>query len=107
MHQERFCTRSQKQSFAWPMKSRKLYYRGAWLVHQALEAFYATRQVPYDQQLYLHSDSFGYSRLQSHGIDYQAQRTMAQVAEKLEIYQQEMQDFTTFLKYTYLPIDAR
>lgn len=79
------------------------YYKGAWLVHQALEAFYEQHQSPYDLQLYLHSDSFGYSRLQSHGIDYQPQRPHDLQADKLTQYQQEIQAFTHFLKTTYLP----
>ncbi|GCE28601.1 hypothetical protein KDA_40850 [Dictyobacter alpinus] len=78
------------------------YYKGAWLVHQALEAFYDQHPSPYDQQLYLHSDSFGHSRLQPHGIDYQPQHTREVQATKLAQYQQEVQDFTQFLKNDYL-----
>lgn len=78
------------------------YYRGAWRVYQALEAFYLKHHVPYDQQLYLHNDSFGNSRLQPNGIDYQPQRSSAMQAEKLVLYQQEMRAFAAFLKSDYL-----
>lgn len=78
------------------------YYRGSWKVHQALEAFYQQRHVAYDQQLYLHNDSFGNSRLQPNGIDYQPQRSAEDQAEKLVVYQQEMQAFAHFLKCDYL-----
>jgi hypothetical protein len=78
------------------------YYRGSWRVYQALEAFYLEHHVPYDQQLYLHNDSFGNSRLQPNGIDYQPQRSTEIQAKKLFTYQQEMSTFAAFLKSDYL-----
>ncbi|GHO86351.1 hypothetical protein [Dictyobacter formicarum] len=78
------------------------YYRGSRLVHQALMAFYEHHHVPYDQQLYLHNDSFGYSRLQPHGIDYQPQYTPEIQARNLKLYQAEMLSFAHFLKHNYL-----
>jgi hypothetical protein len=78
------------------------YYQGSWKVHQALEAFYREHHVSYDQQLYLHNDSFGNSRLQANGSDYQPQRPAEVQAEKLALYQQEMQMFALFLKGDYL-----
>ena len=77
-------------------------FSGPWVVEQALIAFYHNRHVPHDQQIFIHSDSFGISRLQSHGIDYQALQTPEQRAIKLAAYQQEMQNFATFLKTDYL-----
>lgn len=78
------------------------YYRGSRLVHQALMAFYEDHHVPYDQQLFLHNDSFGYSRLQPHGIDYQPQYSPEIQARNLKLYQTEMLSFAHFLKHNYL-----
>ncbi|GLV54725.1 hypothetical protein KDH_15720 [Dictyobacter sp. S3.2.2.5] len=78
------------------------YYRGSRLVHQALIAFYEAHHAPYDQQLYLHNDSFGYSRLQSHGLEYQPQYPSEIQARNLQRYQAEMLAFTSFLKQHYL-----
>jgi hypothetical protein len=77
-------------------------FYGPWLVEQALIAFYENTQVKHDQQIFIHSDSFGISRLQSHGIDYQVLQTPEQRAINLAIYQREMQNFATFLKTDYL-----
>ncbi|GCF11685.1 hypothetical protein [Dictyobacter arantiisoli] len=90
------------EMFQLAAEERVAYYQGSWLVHQALEAFYLEHHAPYDQQLYLHNDSFGQSRLQPHGIDYQPQRPPEVQATLLKLYQQEMQAFATFLKHTYL-----
>lgn len=78
------------------------YYRGSYLVHQALISFYEKHHAPYDQQLYLHNDSFGYSRLQSHGLDYQPQYTPQIQTRNLRLYQAEMVAFASFLKHHYL-----
>lgn len=91
-----------QEMFRLAHEENRAYYQGSWLVHQALEAFYLTHTAPYDQQLYLHNDSFGYSRLQPHGIDYQPQRSPEEQATKLAAYQQEIHAFTVFLKNGYL-----
>ncbi|GCE22985.1 hypothetical protein [Dictyobacter kobayashii] len=91
-----------REMFKLAREENVAYYRGSWLVHQALEAFYLDHHVPYDLQLYLHNDSFGYSRLQPHGIDYQPQRTPEIQASNLKRYQVEMLSFAHFLKNDYL-----
>lgn len=76
--------------------------RGLWPVHQALEALYKERQVTYDQQLFLRSDSYGHSQLHHHGSDFQPLRADEDRAIHLARYQQEMQLFGSFLKTDYL-----
>jgi hypothetical protein len=83
-------------------EAEKACFYGPWLIEQALIAFYQQRHVAHDQQIFIHSDSFGNSRLQNHGIDYQALQTPEQRAANLASYQHEIQAFATFLKSDYL-----
>lgn len=92
----------ESQMFRFAQEARIGCFQELLQVHQALEAFYGTRQVSYDQQLYLHSDSFGHSQLQNHGMDYQLLRPFEVRSARLVMYQQEMQIFAAFLKTDYL-----
>jgi hypothetical protein len=67
-----------------------------------LAAFYATRQVPYDQIIAIHPrDTAGRARLESLGADLQLIVPPTMREQKLTEYQQEMQELTAFLKYIY------
>jgi hypothetical protein len=66
-----------------------------------LAAFYEQRRVPFERQLIVQSRSDGKSRLESQGADMQEVLEPSARQQKLADYQQEMQDFTTFLKQRY------
>ena len=91
-----------REYFLLAAEAEKDSFYGPWIVEQALIAFYHNKHVEHDRQIFIHSDSFGISRLQSHGIDYQSLQTPPQRAANLAAYQREMQNFATFLKTDYL-----
>lgn len=62
-----------------------------------LTAFYEKRHVPYDQQLIIQGSYFR-ARIESQGATIQQILSPEERAEKLLVYQQEMQTFTQFLK---------
>lgn len=62
-----------------------------------LTAFYEERHVPYDQQLIIQGSYFR-ARIESQGATIQQILSPEERAERLSIYQQEMQAFTQFLK---------
>ncbi len=66
-----------------------------------LAAFYEQRRVPLERQLIIQSRSDGKSRLESQGADMQEVLLPTERQQKLLTYQQEMQDFTAFLKQQY------
>ncbi len=66
-----------------------------------LAAFYEQRRVPFERQLIIQSRSDGKSRLESQGADMQEVLELSVRQQKLADFQQEMQDFTTFLKQRY------
>jgi len=66
-----------------------------------LATFYEQRRIPFERQLIIQSRSDGKSRLESQGADMQEVLEPSARQQKLADYQQEMQDFTAFLKQRY------
>lgn len=66
-----------------------------------LAAFYGQRQVAFDIHLVIQARVDGKSRLESQGADMQDVLPLEQRQQKLQVYQQEMQAFTAFLKHLY------
>ncbi len=62
-----------------------------------LSMFYANRYVPHDHQLIIQGSQFR-GRIESQGSTIQEILSLEEQAEKLQVYQQEMQAFTQFLK---------
>jgi hypothetical protein len=63
-----------------------------------LEAFYAQRIVPFDRRLILSIFGEGWCMVMSQGAELQDTRSFDERRQKLAEYQQEMQDFTAYLK---------
>jgi len=78
--------------------SKHLEERGILLQH--LTAFYAKHQVPYDRVLTLQDMQYT-ATLESQGAQFQILASPQERQEKLLEYQQEMQQFTEFLKHAY------
>lgn len=66
-----------------------------------LSEFYAERKVTYDQMLVIQLQGRG-GRIQPNGTPVQEIRDEAERTENLRLYQQEMAQFTEFLKKKYL-----
>ena len=71
-----------------------------------LEEFYQHYPFNYDRHLSIWRFGNGKPRMQSHGAEYQAFRDLAERAEKLKEYQQEMQRFAAFLKARFFERDS-
>jgi len=73
-----------------------------------LATFYEQRRIPFERQLIIQSRSDGKSRLESQGADMQEVLEPSARQQKLADYQQEMQDFTAFLKQRYrAPVEEK
>ena len=67
-----------------------------------LAEFYENRRVPYDHRLIIRPlGTDGKSRLESQGADCQEVADLEEKAQKLAEYQEEMRDFTAFLKQIF------
>lgn len=69
-------------------------------INQLLNQFYENRTTSYDKTLIIAKSSL--ARLRSIGIDRQYVRSSDQRLQSLKEYQEEMKDFTIFLKQKYL-----
>lgn len=63
-----------------------------------LEEFYEKRQCSFECRLVVQSLARGWSRIESQGAGIQPIQTVELKKQKLEKYQKEMTDFTSFLK---------
>ena len=67
-----------------------------------LERFYQDRLVPYDRRLIVYPlDEAGAGRLESQGADFQETAPLEKRQQKLLEYQEEMREFTAFLKQIF------
>ncbi len=63
--------------------------------------FYEKRHVPFDVRLIIQIHAIGRSRLESQGADFQDVALLEERSLKLKEYQEEMRQFTLFLKQQY------
>lgn len=67
-----------------------------------LEEFYSDRKIPYEVRLNIDSRARGWSRIQSQGADFQEiEKDSEAKKQRLHDFQEEMRDFTEFLKNKY------
>lgn len=67
-----------------------------------LSEFYAERQVPYDRRLVLDVKGYGGATIHPQGSNFQELAEPDVRRQKLVEYQQEMKDFSVFLKAKYI-----
>ncbi len=72
-----------------------------------LEAFYENRIVPFDRRLILSFFGDGLCMVLSQGAELQDTRSFDERRQKLAEYQQEMKDFTAFLKEQFFAEDQQ
>jgi len=65
------------------------------------DEFYKERKVPFQQQLIIHGLGWGRSRIESQGAEIQEIETGELRGKRLGEYQEEMREFTDFLKKKY------
>lgn len=63
--------------------------------------YHPERAVPFEQRLVIQPHADGTSRLMSQGVVLQEMMSPEERAVWLHLYQQEMQEFTAFLKHSY------
>ncbi len=66
-----------------------------------LDEFYENRKTPFHKRLVIQGMARGWSRLESQGVDLQKIEPKEVRQERLLEYQEEMTDFTSFLKQKY------
>ena len=69
-----------------------------------LLSFYQHRQVPYDRRVTIQSFGLGVNRLESQGAALQEIVTPEVKQQRLQRYQEEMREFTKYLKETYFSV---
>jgi len=82
-------------------KIKEKHLAGAKKMMTYLDEFYKDRIVPYDRRLIVNISGYGNSRIESQGAAFQEVSQVEQRRLKLAEYQEEMREFTDFLKKKY------